>query len=250
MKLPTTAPVAPLSSTTTRRTVTADGDRGCSRCSRSRTDRALLGAEQVRQLRVVHLRPEADRAGAHEPGSSPRLSRCAIGVANAKPMIEPDGRHRHREPEESCARRRCGARRPSRRSRSGRTRSRCPPRATITSTAVSAVTSRSCRSPRCRGTTCRAAGAAPRGRARGCRRGRRSPSAARVAGSGRSRSHSERTVEVDQAVGHAVDVVHLLDVGAARRPELAAERRLLDERAQHARRASPSSRATTGRRMP
>src|SRR5581483_671851 len=42
---------------------------------------------------------------------------------------------------------------------------------------------------------------------------------------------SEGTVDGDQAVGDAVDVVHLLHVGAALGADLAPEGRLLDERA-------------------
>ena len=48
----------------------------------------------------------------------------------------------------------------------------------------------------------------------------------------REAHHPEGTVEVEQAVGDPVDVVDLLDVGAARGAELAPSRRLLDQRPQ------------------
>src|SRR5581483_9305856 len=47
-----------------------------------------------------------------------------------------------------------------------------------------------------------------------------------------ARLTSERTVEVDQAIGDPVDVMHALDVRPARRADLSPERRLLDQRAQ------------------
>ena len=64
--------------------------------------RALLGAEQVGQLLVVRLRPQADRACADEPRVVAEPDPVRDLACEDDAEHEPDRRHRHREPER-CA---------------------------------------------------------------------------------------------------------------------------------------------------
>src|SRR5206468_7593898 len=63
-------------------------------------------------------------------------------------------------------------------------------------------------------------------------RARRSPSGGRAASARAKASSLQASVEVDQAIGDATQVVHLLDVRARGRAEAAPLLRRLDERAQ------------------
>ena len=63
----------------------------------------LLDPEERRHLGVVHLRPEADEAGADEPRVVPRSrassARCGVRDRTRQPSDEPERCHPHREPE-------------------------------------------------------------------------------------------------------------------------------------------------------
>ena len=61
--------------------------------------RALLDAEERRQLLVVRLRPQADRARAHERRVVPQPEPVPDRRGEDDAEHEPEGRHRHREPE-------------------------------------------------------------------------------------------------------------------------------------------------------
>ena len=66
-KLPITAPIAPLCAPTTSAIVEPIVIRTFATLAIANCDRALLDAEERGHLRVVHLRPEPDEAGADEP---------------------------------------------------------------------------------------------------------------------------------------------------------------------------------------
>ena len=145
-------------------------------------DRALLDAEERGQLLVVHLRPEADEAGADEPRVVAELQRVrrsasartqpttspavAIAIVNQNDVrttsvrcavvlrVEVEAEERARDPQPQDDRRAPSSARRS---------------------------SRSSRSRAGRGSSCRAAAGGRRGSARRARRGRRSPSACRAA---------------------------------------------------------------------
>ena len=63
-------------------------------------DRALLDAEERRQLLVVHLRPEQDERGAHEVRARVGREQEVRDLRGEdRADDEPEGGHRHREPE-------------------------------------------------------------------------------------------------------------------------------------------------------
>jgi hypothetical protein len=62
-------------------------------------ERPLLDPEERRQLLVVHLRPQADERGAHEPGVVAEAQAVRDRGRKEAADHEAGGRHRHREPE-------------------------------------------------------------------------------------------------------------------------------------------------------
>ena len=101
-----------------------DGDVGEAR--EHERGRALLGAEERGQLLVVHLRPDADEAGADEVRVvEPEQVGERVGEQDAGD--EPERRARHREPERRADDEPPLRRRRSSRSRSGRTPTRSRP---------------------------------------------------------------------------------------------------------------------------
>ena len=87
-KLPTIAPIAPLCAPTTSAIVAPIVISDVRDARDREPDRPLLDPEERRHLRVVHLRPEPDEAGADESGSS-RLSQSAIWAAKRHPTASP-----------------------------------------------------------------------------------------------------------------------------------------------------------------
>ena len=99
VKLPTTSPIAPQWKTATKSTIAATVISTFATLAIANCGRALLDAEERRQLLVVRLRPQPDRAGAHEPRVVAEAEQCAICVGEDEAEHEPERRHRHREPE-------------------------------------------------------------------------------------------------------------------------------------------------------
>ncbi len=93
-------PIGPFSSATTRTSVVADRDQDVHDAGRHERDRALLDAEERRQLLVVHPAPEPDERRGDEVGAARGVEEKLRDRGRQRDAREhPDGRHRHREPE-------------------------------------------------------------------------------------------------------------------------------------------------------
>ena len=78
----------------------ADGEQDVREARDHERDGALLHPEQVRQLHVVQLRPERDRARANEVRGARIVEQPAGDLTReGEEDDQPERRHRHREPE-------------------------------------------------------------------------------------------------------------------------------------------------------
>ena len=105
----------------------ADRQEDVREARRHERDRALLDAEERRELLVVHPRPQADECRHDELGVVGRAEEQVRDRGGEhEPRDEPGRRHRHREPEGRAENTPPCLPAPGSRSRSGRTRCGCP----------------------------------------------------------------------------------------------------------------------------